>query len=43
LKTPAPGWAGNGSVVINLTSNTNLRISARGSDGVTRVANIPVA
>jgi len=27
----------------NLTSNTNLRISVRGSDGVTRVANITLA
>lgn len=33
----------NNTVTFSLTSNTNLRISARGSDGVTRVANIPVA
>jgi hypothetical protein len=42
IKPPAtpPTLANNGDVVFNLTSNTNLRISARGSDGVTRVANI---
>ena len=35
-----PTLATNGQMVINLTSNTNLRISVRGSDGTTRVANI---
>ena len=38
-----PALAVNQTIVINLTSNTNLRISARGSDGVTRVANITLA
>ena len=38
-----PTLATNGQMVMNLTSNTNLRISARGSDGVTRVANITLA
>jgi hypothetical protein len=27
-------------MVFNLTSNTNLRISVRGSDGVTRTTNL---
>jgi len=30
-------------MVFNLTSNTNLRVSVRGSDGVTRTANITLA
>jgi hypothetical protein len=38
-----PTLATNGQMVFNLTSNTNLRISVRGSDGVTRVANITLA
>lgn len=38
-----PALDTNGTLVLNLTSNTNLRISARGSDGVTRVANIALA
>lgn len=38
-----PGLGINNTITFNLTSNTNLRISARGSDGVTRVADIPVA
>lgn len=38
-----PVLGANGTLVLNLTSNTNLRISARGSDGVTRVANIALA
>jgi hypothetical protein len=33
----------NGQIAINATSNTNLRFSYRGSDGVTRVANITLA
>jgi hypothetical protein len=38
-----PTLATNGQMVMNLTSNTNLRISVRGSDGTTRVANITLA
>lgn len=38
-----PTLTTNGQMVMNLTSNTNLRISVRGSDGVTRVANITLA
>lgn len=38
-----PTLATNGTMVFNLTSNTNLRVSVRGSDGVTRVANITLA
>ena len=33
----------NGMLTVNATSNTNLRFSYRGSDGVTRVANITLA
>jgi hypothetical protein len=45
LGAPAspPGLLNNGTITFNLTSNTNLRISARGSDGATRVANIPLS
>ena len=39
----APTLATNSQMVFNLTSNTNLRISVRGTDGVTRVANITLA
>lgn len=39
----APSLATNGQMVFNLTSNTNLRVSVRGSDGVTRTANITLA
>jgi hypothetical protein len=39
-QTTPPTLTVNGDMVFNLTSNTNLRISVRGSDGVTRVANI---
>jgi len=35
--------ATNGQLTVNATSNTNLRFSYRGSDGVTRVANITLA
>jgi hypothetical protein len=35
-----PTLATNNDMVFNLTTNTNLRISVRGSDGITRVANI---
>jgi hypothetical protein len=38
-----PLLATNGQLVFNLTSNTNLRVSVRGSDGVTRTANITLA
>jgi hypothetical protein len=38
-----PTLATNGQMVFNLTSNTNLRVSVRGSDGVTRTANITLA
>lgn len=45
MSAPAapPALGTNGTVVMNLTANGNLRISARGSDGVTRVANIALA
>jgi hypothetical protein len=33
----------NGMITLTLTSNTNLRISARGSDGTTRVVNLTLA
>lgn len=42
-QTAAPTLTVNGQMVFNLTSDTNLRISVRGSDGVTRVANITLA
>lgn len=42
LGTP-PAIATNGDMTFTLTSNTNLRISVRGSDGVTRVANLTLA
>ena len=38
-----PSLATNGQLTVNATSNTNLRFSYRGSDGVTRVANITLA
>jgi hypothetical protein len=38
-----PTLTTNGQMVFNLTSNTNLRVSVRGSDGVTRTANITLA
>lgn len=38
-----PSLTTNGQLVMNLTSSTNLRISVRGADGVTRVANLPLA
>ena len=40
--TPAT-LSANGQLTVNATSNTNLRFSYRGSDGVTRVANITLA
>jgi len=39
----APSLTANGQMVFNLTSDTNLRVSVRGSDGVTRTANITLA
>jgi len=41
--TTAPSLATNGTMVFNLTSNTNLRVSVRGSDGVTRTANLTLS
>jgi len=41
--TTPPSLATNGTMVFNLTSNTNLRVSVRGTDGVTRTANITLA
>lgn len=41
--TTPPSLATNGTMVFNLTSNTNLRVSVRGSDGVTRTANLTLA
>jgi hypothetical protein len=38
-----PTLATNSQMVFNLTSNTNLRISVRGTDGTTRTANITLA
>lgn len=43
LTSTAPTLSTNGAMVFNLTSNTNLRISVRGTDGVTRTANITLA
>ena len=39
----APSLTDNGFMVFNLTSNTNLRISVRGTDGTTRTANLTLA
>jgi hypothetical protein len=39
----APTLSTNSQMVFNLTSNTNLRISVRGTDGTTRTANITLA
>lgn len=43
LQATPPTLAANGQLVFNLTSNTNLRVSVRGTDGVTRTANITLA
>jgi hypothetical protein len=43
VPTTPPTLAGNSQMVFNLTSNTNLRISVRGTDGTTRTANITLA
>jgi hypothetical protein len=43
LTATPPTLATNSQMVFNLTSNTNLRISVRGTDGTTRTANITLA
>ena len=43
VNTAAPTLGVNSQMSFALTTNTNLRISVRGSDGVTRVANITLA
>jgi hypothetical protein len=43
VPTTPPTLGLNSTAVWNLTSNTNLRVSVRGTDGVTRVANITLA
>jgi hypothetical protein len=43
LTATPPTLVTNGAIVFNLTSNTNLRISVRGTDGTTRTANITLA
>lgn len=43
LSTSAPVLSSNLQMAFALTSDTNLRISVRGSDGTTRVANITLA
>lgn len=43
VNTSAPTLVENSNMTFSLTSNTNLRISVRGTDGVTRVANITLA
>jgi hypothetical protein len=43
VQTAAPTLTSNQQMVFTLTSNTNLRISVRGTDGTTRVANITLA
>lgn len=43
VNTAAPTLTTNQQMVFALTSNTNLRISVRGTDGVTRVANLTLA
>jgi hypothetical protein len=43
VPTTPPTLGLNSTAVWNLTSNTNLRVSVRGTDGTTRVANITLA
>ena len=43
VPTTPPTLNLNSTAVWNLTSNTNLRVSVRGTDGVTRTANITLA
>lgn len=38
-----PALVANQQLVMNLTSNTNLRVSVRGTDGLTRVVNLTLA
>jgi hypothetical protein len=41
--TSPPSLGRNGTLVLNLTSNTNLRVTARCPDGVTRTANFTLS
>ena len=43
VNASAPALTVNSQMVFSLTSNTNLRVSVRGTDGVTRVANLTLA
>ena len=43
LNTAAPALTVNGDMVMALTTNTNLQISVRGSDGVTRTVSLTLA
>jgi hypothetical protein len=43
VQVTPPTLGTNQQMTFNLTSNTNLRISVRGTDGVTRVANLTLA
>jgi hypothetical protein len=43
LNTSAPSLTTNQTMVFTLTSDTNLRISVRGSDGATRTVNLTLA
>ncbi len=43
LNAAPPTLSVNGQAVFALTSNTNLRVSVRGTDGVTRSANLTLA
>ena len=43
LPTAATTLTVNSTMTMTLTSDTNLRISVRGSDGVTRTANLTLA
>lgn len=43
VNTAAPSLTVNGQMTFALTTNTNLRISVRGSDGVTRSTNLTLA
>jgi hypothetical protein len=43
VNSAIPSLGTNSQMVFNLTTNTNLRISVRGTDGTTRVANITLA
>lgn len=43
VNASAPSLDANSQMVFSLTSNTNLRISVRGTDGVTRSINLTIA